>query len=255
MNSHQAFNDFKNLHQPGKPVILYNCWDAGSALKLQEAGAKAVATGSKPLALSQGYEDGENIPFTRLCETAQQITNHVQVPVSIDFEGGYAGENDEVLAQNTAELLRVGVVGVNFEDKRHPVGVVFDQDVQVRRIGVLRQVSEQLELPLFVNARTDLFLLQKENHGSLVEQAIERGKAFKEAGADGFFVPGLIDLGLIQRVCDSVDLPVNIIKLPTAPDNKQLAAAGAARISYGPFAYADVMSVYMESAKQALSSL
>ena len=179
----------------------------------------------------------------------------MQVPVSIDFEGGYAGENDETLAQNTAQLLRAGAVGVNFEDKRHPVGVVFDLDVQVRRIGVLKQVSLQLDLPLFVNARTDLFLLQKENHVSLVDQAIERGKAFKEAGADGFFVPGLINLDLIGKVCESVDLPVNIIKLPTAPDNQQLAAAGVGRISYGPFAYSALMNTYLASAKEAINSL
>ncbi len=256
MNTRQKFEQFLGYHQPGNPIILYNCWDAGSAQKVVEAGGFAVATGSKPLAMAQGYADGENIPFDALLHTVGQIANSVEVPVSIDFESGYAGSDHMLLAEHTTQLLGTGIVGVNFEDQRIGVGGVYDLDTQAQRIATVRKAAEQNESPLFINARTDLFLQQKDRteHAGLVAEAISRGQAYKQAGADGFFIPGLLDLKLISEVCSQVGLPVNVIKFPDAPSHQELAAQGVARISYGPFAYVQLMNLFVAHAADAVNS-
>ena len=252
MDSHQKFAQFRDLHQVGKPVILYNIWDAGSAKTLVDAGAPVVATGSKPLAVSQGYPDGEVIPIDRLLETASQIVNAVEVPVSIDFEGGYAGLDHALLATNISRLLDAGVVGINFEDQQIGKGGLYDVATQAERIQLIRATAEQQGKPLFINARTDLFLQEKDSakHEALLAEAIARATAYAEAGANGFFAPGLVEPELIRSLCSSSSLPVNIVKLPAAPSNEVLAACGVARISYGPFAYMALMETFAERAAQ-----
>jgi 2-methylisocitrate lyase-like PEP mutase family enzyme len=250
----EKFNRFKALHQPGNPIILYNIWDAGSAQLVESAGAKAIATGSHPLAHAQGYQDGENIPFNQLLTTIEQIVASVTVPVSIDFESGYAGQDLELLSENITQLLQLGVVGVNFEDQKMGEGGVYDIDIQVERITTLRRVSSDLDLPLFINARTDLFLKEKDKskHSELVDAACTRASAYEQAGANSFFTPGLDNLDLITDLCQQVELPLNIVKMPSAPDNQTLARAGVGRISYGPFAYRSLMDIFKETAQEIL---
>ncbi|NRB52867.1 MAG: isocitrate lyase/phosphoenolpyruvate mutase family protein [Saprospiraceae bacterium] len=255
MNTKEKFEQFMGLHQSGNPILLYNAWDAGSAKALEEAGATAVATGSKPLALSQGYPDGEHIAFDQLLTTVQQIVSSISIPLSIDFEGGYAKADNVRLAENTSRLLETGIVGVNFEDQVIGVGGVFDIDTQKVRIATVRSAANKMEAPLFINARTDLFLQEKDKskHAGLMDEAKKRAEAFAAAGADGFFAPGLDNLDLIVDLCQSVALPVNIIKLPSAPANQDLANAGVSRISYGPFAYLELMATFREKAEQLFS--
>src|ERR1700704_3837764 len=104
MNAKQKAEQFAKLHVKGKPVILYNAWDAGSAKSIVDAGAKAIATSSWSVAVAQGYEDGEQIPADFLLTIAERVVNTVDVPVTIDFEGGYS-EDDGVLAKNISGLL------------------------------------------------------------------------------------------------------------------------------------------------------
>ena len=234
---------------------MYNIWNAGSAQQLaQEAGAKAIATGSHPLAHAQGYQDGENIPFNQLLTTVEQIMASVTVPVSIDFESGYAGHNLELLAENISRLLQLGVIGVNFEDQNIAEDGVYDIDLQVERIATLRRMSTDLDLPLFINARTDLFLKEKDKgkHSELLDAACTRASAYEQAGANSFFTPGLDHLDLITDLCQQVELPINIVKMPTAPDNQALAKAGVGRISYGPFGYRELMNTFVENASRIL---
>ena len=256
MTTTEKFEQFLGHHQPGNPIILYNCWDAGSAQKVAEAGGVAVATGSKPLAMAQGYADGENIPFKAVLHTVGQIAQAVDVSVSIDFESGYAGSDHQLLAEHTTQLLSAGIVGVNFEDQRIEEGGVYDLETQVQRISTIRKAAVQTEAPLFINARTDLFLQEKDRsrHADLVAEAISRGQAYQQAGADGFFIPGLLDLKLISEVCAQVNLPVNVIKFPDAPSNQELATQGVARISYGPFAYVKLMNTFIANASEAINN-
>lgn len=234
--------DFAALHRGVVPLVLYNIWDAGSARAVAEAGARAIATGSWSVAAAQGYADGEALPLEALLRTARQIVAAVDVPVSVDFEGGYAVEM-EALAENVRALVGTGVVGINFEDQVVGGAGLHACDLQVRRIQAVRQAAEAERVALFINARTDIFLQSAAaDHAGLIEAACARGRAYAEAGGDGFFVPGLVDPALIEALCAAVPLPVNVLKTPSAPDLATLAGCGVARISHGPYPYRDAMA-------------
>ena len=233
---------FADLHRPGDPLLLYNIWDAGGAKAIAEAGAKAVATGSWSVAAAHGYPDGQAIPLDLVLTIVARIAVTVDLPVTLDFEGGYA-EAPEELAANLGRVIEAGTVGVNFEDQvvggagLHPVAA------QGERIAALRGAAEAAGLPFFLNARTDLFLKERDRakHGDLVTEAIERAAAYAEAGASGFFVPGLVDPDLIGAVCEATALPVNVMMLDGAPPMEALASLGAARLSHGPGPYFTAM--------------
>lgn len=244
-------HDFAELHRSGDPLVLFNVWDAGSAVAVAEAGAKVIATGSHSLAGAQGYDDGEHIPFARLVETARQIADAVDMPVTVDIEAGYA-TNLTDLAHNADALVHAGAIGCNLEDR-------------LIRAGGLRSIEEQAERiatvdgeGLFVNARTDTFLAllvagEDPNQIELVHAAIERAAAYRAAGAGCFFIPGLSDPDMIGQICDAVALPVNVMRLPEMVSNAELARLGVARISYGGAPWHTAMAGVTEAAKAAFS--
>jgi len=244
--------DFAFLHCKGNPLVLYNIWDAGSAGTVADAGAKAIATGSWSVAAAQGFADGQALPLDRLLRVASEIVQAVDLPVSIDFEGGYA-VSPEDLADNIRALIGTGAVGLNFEDQVVGGDGLHDIGLQTRRIEAIRVAAEAEGVPLFINARCDLFLQSAvKDHAAQIDAAIRRGRAYGEAGASGYFVPGLIDPALIAQVCAAVDLPVNVLKSPTAPDNAALSACGVARISHGPFPYREMAARLGDAAGAAL---
>lgn len=237
------------LHVKGDPLVLYNIWDAGSAKAVAAAGAPAVATGSWSVAAAQGYPDGEAIPLDLVTRIAERIVASVAVPVTVDFEGGYAVE-PERLTETAAALIATGVAGVNFEDQAVGGEGLHDVAVQAARIGALRAAADAADVPLYVNARTDLFLKEQDRarHTGLVDAAIERAAAYAEAGASGFFVPGLVDAEAIARLAKAVALPLNVMVLPGLPERAALAAAGVARISHGPGPYRRMIERLAEDA-------
>ena len=242
------FETFAALHVPGDPVVLYNIWDAGSALAVVKAGAKALATGSHPVADANGWPDGEQVPIDFAIANATRIADAVDLPVTVDFEGAYSDDPEEG-GRNVARLKETGAVGCNFEDQRIGEEGIHPLELQVRRIeGIRRAVG----MGFFINARTDLYLKVKEQDESLLEHVIERGKAFADAGASGFFVPRLADSRQIERVVREVPLPLNLIAFPGAPPKAEWAAAGVARISHGPFPHRALMEQLTESAKAAI---
>ena len=151
---------FAGLHVKGDPVILYNIWDAGGAKAIADAGAKAVATGSWSVADAQGFKDGEDIPLDFLLTLVSRIAASVDVPLTVDFEGGYA-EDPESLGKNISRVIDTGAVGVNFEDQRVGGSGLHDPKVQHERIRAIRQAAEASGIPFFINARTDLFLKER----------------------------------------------------------------------------------------------
>lgn len=238
MSLKEKASTFAALHRKGDPVILYNIWDAGSAAAVARAGAKALATGSWPLAGAQGYGDGQQIPLEKVIETARTIIVASDLPVSVDFEGTYSDDPREG-AENTARLIDIGAVGINIEDQVVGASGLHSTEQQAVRIHAIRDMADARDIPFFINARTDLFIKESDQakHSGLIDEAIARGLAYAAAGASGFFVPGLSDLALIGKICDAVDLPVNILKKPGMASVAEIAAAGAGRISYGPFPY------------------
>jgi len=244
-----SFESFAALHVPGNPVILYNIWDVGSALAVVAAGAKALATGSHPVADANGWPDGEQVPMDFAFANAKRIADAVEVPLTVDFEGAYSADPEEG-GENVRKLAETGAVGCNFEDQVIGGEGLHPLDLQVRRIAAIRKAVGDA---FFINARTDLFLKTQTYDDALVDQVIERGKAFAAAGASGFFVPRLSDPQQIERVVREVPLPLNVIAFPGAPDKKVWADAGVARISHGPFPHRALMKTLTEMATAAIS--
>jgi len=243
---------FQALHVKGDPVILYNIWDAGSAKAVADAGAKAIATGSAPVAMANGFGDGQALSMDFALANAARIVGAVDLPVTLDFEGGYS-ENPETCGANFAKALATGVVGFNFEDQvvggsgLHPV------NDQVARLRAARDACDASGVEAFINARTDVFLkayaAKADVTREMLDEALSRAEAYAGAGASGFFAPGLMDLGMIEELCAKCTLPVNIIALPGAPSNADLVKAGVARISYGPVPYRKLYAQLTEHAK------
>ncbi len=242
----QAFAD---LHRKGDPVILFNIWDAGSARAVADAGAKALATGSWSVAGAQGYGDGEALPLDMLEMIVKRITATAELPLSVDFEGAYATDHAGV-GRNIARMIAAGAVGVNFEDQKVGGDGLYPLAEQAQRISAARTAAEEAGLPFFINARTDLFLKDREpaNHPGLIDEALARAKAYTEAGASGIFMPGLKTPELIERVAEEISLPLNIMMMPGLPAPRELAALGVARISYGPGPWSDMMAWVTEQA-------
>lgn len=240
---------FGALHKKGSPVIIYNIWDAGTARAVADAGAKALGTGSWSVAAAQGYADGENLPMEALLATVKSIAAAVDLPLSVDFEGGYA-EDPAELAKNVGKVVDAGAIGINFEDQVVGGSGVYAIEVQAERIRAIRVFADARDVPFFINARTDLFLQEgdRAKHAGLLDQAIERARAYADAGGSGFFAPGLADDDLIRRLCEASPLPVNIMMMPGVSAPKRLAELGVARVSYGPGPYRAMMAKLKEDA-------
>jgi len=244
------FETFTALHVPGDPVVLYNIWDVGSALAVVKAGAKALATGSHPVGDASGFGDAQQVPLAFVFSNAKRIVEAVDpLPLTVDFEGAYSTDPDEG-GRNVASLKETGAVGCNFEDQVIGGEGVHPLDLQCRRIEAIRRAVGD---DFFINARTDLYLKVQSHDDALVDQVIERGKAFADAGASGFFVPRLADPSQAERVVREVPLPLNLIAFPGAPPKSEWASAGVARISHGPFPHRALMAQLEEMASAALA--
>jgi len=244
---------FASLHVKGDPLILFNIWDPGSARAVAEAGAKAIATGSWSVAAALGCDDGEDVPFDQALANAKRIVAAVDLPVTIDIEGGY-GQSPEAVAGNAKQLIEVGAVGCNFEDQIVGGDGLYSVDEQCGRIEAIRRVAEQAAVPFFINARTDIFLQSEPSgHEAHIEEAMQRARAYARAGASGFFTPGLKQPDQIRKLCEGSPLPVNIMIMSDTPSNRELATLGTARISYGPGPYREAMSMLKAAAQLALA--
>ena len=242
------YESFAALHVPGDPLILYNIWDVGSAHAVAAAGAKALATGSHPVGDASGFGDAQQVPLDFVFANARRIAETVDLPLTVDFESAYSTEPEEGAA-NVARLKETGAVGCNFEDQVIGGEGLHPLDLQVQRIRAIRRAVGD---DFYINARTDLFLKTQTYDDALIDQVVERGKAFADAGASGFFVPRLSDSAQIERVVRDVPLPLNVIAFPGAPDKKVWADAGVARISHGPFPHRTLMAKLTEMAREAI---
>ena len=252
MNQTEKAKRFAELHLARAPLVLYNAWDAGSAKSIVDAGAKAIATSSWSVAAAQGYGDGEAIPIELAEQIVARIAATVDIPVTVDFEGGYS-EDDGELAANISHLLDLGVIGINFEDRIVKGSGLYSLDRQARRIAAIRKAAEQKGIDLFINARTDVFFEHGEDAAQAVSEALGRAQAYAAVGASGFFIPGLVDDALIGRICEGVTLPVNVMVMDGVPSTDRLSELGVARISYGPIPYIRAMRVLGQEARTTLN--
>ena len=249
--SDSLFQRFAALHVPGDPIVLFNIWDVGTAQAVAKAGARVIATGSASVSMANGFPDGEDLPMKFALANAQRIASSVDLPVTVDFEGAYSNDPEEG-ARNIALLKECGVVGCNFEDQivggegLHPI------TIQAERIATARQ---KVGPDFFINVRTDLFLKapQETHDATMLDEAIDRVRAYAEAGASGFFVPMLGYLDMLQRLCAESPIPVNFMTYPGCPSKAEVAATGVARISHGPFPHMALMAQLEDMAREALA--
>jgi 2-methylisocitrate lyase-like PEP mutase family enzyme len=238
----------KSLHKKGDPLILFNIWDAGSAKALTEIGAKAIATGSWSVAAAHGFSDGEELPFDLALANLKRIVKSVDVPVTLDLESGYGQ-----VQENVTKVIQGGAVGINFEDQIIPGEGLYSIEDQSARIRTIREAAEDLSVPLFINARTDIFLKSENHTENHLDEAVRRAASYADAGASGFFAPGLAEPTFIEKLCELCPLPVNIMMFPGLPSTRQLAELGVARVSYGPIPYRLAMDALKEAGRKTLS--
>lgn len=249
----QYAETFHGLHRKGDPLVLFNAWDVATAKTIAKA-APAIATSSGAVASALGYADGENVPFDVVTGLVSRMTASVSIPVSIDLEAGY-GDTPDAAAKSATRLLKAGAIGINIEDglsagKRQLV--VPEQ--HAAKINAMRDAAREFGVHLFINARTDPFLLKFGPPDQCLNEAARRAKIYADAGADGIFVPGLTDLALIEKLVQLTPLPVNIMVTQGAPEIAELARVGVRRVSLGPWPMMAAMRVIGQAAAAVAAS-
>ena len=224
---------FRAMHTSTGVVLLPNVWDVVSARIIEEAGFQAIATTSAGIAFAQGFPDGQKIPADRMIAAVAHIASAIRVPVTADVEAGY-GQRPEDAARTARNVIDSGAVGMNFEDATgdadHPLT---ELTLQLERIRAIREKAEELRVPLVLNARTDVYLLQIGDPKRRYDEALRRLRAFRDAGADCVFVPGVRDAETIGRIVADLKCPVNILAVPGSPSVPRLVELGVKRISLG----------------------
>jgi 2-methylisocitrate lyase-like PEP mutase family enzyme len=226
MTSTDTVATFRALHAQDHVLVIPNVWDAASAAVFKAAGAQAIATTSCGLAWSCGYPDGDVLPQDDLLFTVRAICRVTRgTPVSVDFESGYSSDPHAV-AEAVVKLREIGAVGINLED-----GADLPQLTAEKIAAIKRAVANHGDI--FINARTDVYLRELATGEDAIRETIERGKRFKDAGADGFFVPALTENGAIKRISSSIPLPLNVLVWPGLAPLDTLYGLGVRRLSAG----------------------
>jgi 2-methylisocitrate lyase-like PEP mutase family enzyme len=224
---------FRAMHTGTGAVLLPNIWDVASARIIEEAGFQAIATTSAGIAFAQGFPDGQKIPADRMITAVAQIAAAVRVPVTADVEAGY-GQRPEDASRTARNVIDAGAVGMNFEDATgDPDHLLTELTLQLERIHAIREAAENSGVPLVLNARTDVYLLQIGDPSRRYDEAVRRLAAFRDAGADCVFVPGVRDAETIGRIVADLKCPVNILGVPGSPPIPELVKLGVKRISLG----------------------
>ncbi len=248
----------RRLHQGPDVLVLPNAWDVPSARIVEAAGFPAIATTSAGVAWTLGYPDGEAISRDEMLEVCGRIARRVSVPVTADLEAGYGP-----IAEDTAETIRralaAGIVGGNIEDGTHRrEQPLFPLELSVARIRAARSAGNEKGVPFVINARTDAYLAarifgKKPDSGDF-DETVRRGRAYREAGADCIFIPGLADPDVIGRLIAAIGGPVNILAGPTHPSVPELKKLGVARVSIGGMLTAATFGLVRRAAEELRGS-
>jgi len=222
-----ATRTFRKLHgNAKKPLILPNIWDVAGASLLESLGAKAVATTSGGVAWSLGYQDGGDMPVTLQARLAGQIVQAVKIPVTVDFEAGYS-DKPSAVAENLKPMIEAGIAGINIEDGTD------EPRVLSKKIEAIKKLTSSLDVDLFINTRTDVYLQDLVADEKKVKETLDRAAIYQAAGADGLFVPGLTDTRDIAQITEGTTLPVNLMASSELPKAAELAKLNVRRLSAG----------------------
>jgi 2-methylisocitrate lyase-like PEP mutase family enzyme len=223
---------FRGLHHGRKILVLPNVWDVASALILEEAGFGAMATTSAGIAFSLGYPDGQKISREEMLARVARIARAVKLPVTADVEAGY-GDRPEDAADTARGVIEAGAVGMNLEDGLDRHGQLVDLSLQLEKIRALREIALKLGVLLVLNARTDVYLEQIGTPETRYDATVLRLLAYRDAGADCVFAPGVRDAETISRLVRDLQCPLNILAGPGSLSTPELEKLGVARASLG----------------------
>ena len=254
MNQSAKAEAFRALHHGAKILVLPNAWDVASARIFEEAGASAIATTSAGVAFTLGYPDGQKIFREEMLTAVARIAAKVKVPVTADVESGY-GSRAEDAARTAAAVIEAGAVGMNLEDAEHgSEKKLCDLSLQLEKITAVKETARRLGVPLVLNARTDVYLLQIGAAGKRYDEAVTRLAAFRDAGADCLFAPSVSDPETIARLVKDLRHPLNILAGPGSPSIPELQKLGVARVSLGSSAMRATLGVARRIADEVLTS-
>ena len=246
----QKAEQLRKLHTGGRILVLPNAWDVASARVVEELGYPAIATTSAGIANVLGYPDGERISRDEMLEMVARIARAVRVPVTADMEAGY-GTTLKDMEDTARAVVTAGAVGMNLEDVTGTdESSHVETALQMDKIRTIRNVSSSLGVPLVVNARTDVYLMPIGPPETRFERTVERLRAYRQAGADCLFAPGVRDTETIAKLVKAVDGPLNILLTPGCPAVKELEKMGVARASTGSGAMRATLGLVRRIAKE-----
>ncbi len=239
----------RQLHQGSHAVIFPNVWDATSARVVEELGYPAVATTSAGIANMLGYVDGQNISRDEMLSIVGLIARVVRVPVTADMEAGYSDTSDQMYETATA-LIYSGGVGLNLEDSEAGESRLIDLPHYLEKIAAIREASTKVGVSLVLNARTDAYWWKGAEPATRMAETVRRANAFRQAGADCVFVPGLSDLEEIRLFLRESPGPLNVLFGPGVPSIPELEAAGVCRVSIGSGGYRTAIGIMQKLARE-----
>ncbi len=224
---------FKKLHAQSRPLLIGNVWNVQSAKVFERSGFQAIGTSSAAIAHSLGYEDGWQMPFSTLLFIVERITKSVSLPLSVDLESGY-GNSAEEIVNNIIELEKAGIAGINIEDSNIKNGErkLKDHGTFCTLLQEVKRLLNQKGISIFINVRCDVFLLHLPNP---LKMAAEKIKCYEQAGADGIFLPCIVQKSNIAAMVSQIKIPLNVMCMPGLPDFETLNKLEVKRISMGSF--------------------
>lgn len=222
---------FLSQHSAKKLLLLPNIWDVLSAKLVALLGFPSIATASAAVALSNGYPDGEHIPFTRLLQIVRLINNEVDLPLTVDIERGFADDIPQ-LKENIKLLIEAGAIGLNIEDGLGRDKGLRSIQEQCQRIEAIKETGLQNGVPIIINARTDIFIHPPQE--DQIEEAITRATAYRAAGADCFYPILINNYDQLGQIITNVQMSVNVLLIKPVSNIQKLESMGVSRISVGP---------------------
>lgn len=243
---------FRGLHDRKKVLILPNAWDVPSARIFEDAGFPAVATSSAGMMVSLGYPDGEEIPTEEFISAVRRIARVLSVPLTVDIVGGF-GHDPEEVAKTVKSVVDAGAVGINIEDFVHSRKELLPVEKQVVRLRAVVHLQKSIDVPFVINARTDAFRFGPGDESAKLDEAIRRGIAYRDVGADCIYPMGLTDAASISKFVKAVDFPMNVMVRKGLPSVPELGRLGVARVSFGPSASYAAMGLLKRASEEVLT--
>jgi 2-methylisocitrate lyase-like PEP mutase family enzyme len=243
---------FRAMHQNPPILLLPNAWDVVSARIFVKAGARAIATTSAGIAFTLGYPDGEKVSREEMLQVVARIARGVDVPVTADIEAGYAS-TPLGLGETIRAVIDAGAIGFNLEDATGNSSLpLFEMEEQLARIHAAREAGDRAGVAVVINARTDVYLAQVGEPAGRFEETVRRANAYREAGADCLFVPGVTDLPTLTSLVGRISGPLNVLAGVGSPSVSELERIGVARLSVGSGIMRATLGVAREAANELL---